>query len=304
MMREQTFSSWLQQRIESCRMAMVTLYEKRDHLRYVEAPPLRKKYMDRIGAREEAVLQAELEVSLLRKKVEWIQISINRREPVDLDQIDARLEVERQLEISQLEGTDRTLNEIPTLTEAQEHTLQRQYREIIQSFHPAMNLQATDTQRELYAKALEAYKRQDVDAIKLIHEALFKPVEEDGIELPVRILAAPSVRESLEATEKRALPIATDYALAETLYDCFIPTENDTFTLNAIHRYEEQRRELEEEIAEIRAGFPFNAVATMEDPAKTEEYLAELRIRARRCEAEKAELEGKIADMTGGHTHA
>ncbi len=245
MMREQTFSSWLQQRIESCRMAMVTLYEKRDHLRYVEAPPLRKKYMDRIGAREEAVLQAELEVSLLRKKVEWIQISINRREPVDLDQIDARLEVERQLEISQLEDADRTLNEIPTLTEAQEHTLQRQYREIIQSFHPAMNLQATDTQRELYAKALEAYKRQDVDAIKLIHEALFKPVEEDGIELPVRILAAPSVRESLEATEKRALPIATDYALAETLYDCFIPTENDTFTLNAIHRYEEQRRELE-----------------------------------------------------------
>ena len=95
-MRKQTFYDWLAREVTSSRMALVRLYENRDRLLYVEAPQLRKKYMDVIGVYEEPVLQAELEVSLLRRKVELIQIAINRREPVDLIAIDTQLEKEKQ----------------------------------------------------------------------------------------------------------------------------------------------------------------------------------------------------------------
>ena len=98
-MRRQTFYNWLQREVSSSRMALVTLYENRDRLLYVEAPPLRKRYMDIFGAVEEPVLEAELEVSLLRRKVEMIQTALNRREPVDLAAIDARLQDERERQV-------------------------------------------------------------------------------------------------------------------------------------------------------------------------------------------------------------
>ena len=92
--------------------------------------------------------------------------------------------------------------------------------------------------------------------------------------------------------------LSTDYYLAKKLYDSFAPLEEDQVMLDMIDRYEATRKEVEEEIAEIRSGFPFNALSTINDRKKTEEYLAELRLRAARCEREKAELEAQIASMT------
>ena len=72
--------------------------------------------------------------------------------------------------------------------------------------------------------------------------------------------------------------------------------------LDALRSYNDQRQAVEDEIQQIRNGFPFNAVATMDDPAKTNAYLAELQVRASRCEEEKSELEKKIAALTEGRS--
>ena len=300
-MRNQTFYDWLTREVATSRMALIGLYEIRDRILYVEAPPLRKKYMDLIGNTEEAVLQAELEVSLLRRKVEMIQVAINRREPVDLAAIDAKLEEERQQQVSALENADLTLNELPQLTEQEEHTIQRQYREITSAFHPSMNPNLTEAQKELYQKAMEAYKLQDVEAMKIIYDALFSPM--DMGEFSITTSRGPSTPEKRrEDYRVIATEFSTDYLLAKKLYDCFVPLEEDLVVMDTLQGYDAQRKQVEEEIAQIRAGFPFNAVATMNDPAKTEEYLAELRIRARNCETEKAALEKQIATMTEGRT--
>lgn len=300
-MRNQTFYDWLTREVATSRMALIGLYENRDRILYVEAPPLRKKYMDLIGNTEEAVLQAELEVSLLRRKVEMIQVAINRREPVDLAAIDAKLEEERQQQVSALENADLTLNELPQLTEQEEHTIQRQYREITSVFHPSMNPNLTEAQKELYQKALEAYKLQDVEAMKIIYDALFAPEDKGEFKISTSYGMA-SAEERREDYRIIATEFSTDYLLAKKLYDCFVPLEEDLVVMDTLQGYDAQRKQVEEEIAQIRAGFPFNAVATMNDPAKTEEYLAELRIRARNCETEKAALEKQIATMTEGRT--
>ena len=296
-MRTQTFYDWLTREIATSRMALIGLYEARDRLLYAEAPPLRKRYMELIGVTEESVLQAELEISLLRRKVELIQIAINRREPVDMADIDAQLETEKKQRISELESNDLTLNELPQLTEQQMHTLQRQYREITATFHPATNPDITETQRELYQKAVEAYKMQDVDAMKLIYDMLFSP--EDKSEFTLL-----GERRNATAAERRAgyrdiaIGLTTDYHLAKKLYACFAPLEEDSVVLDKLHTYDEQRKAVEAEIAKIRESFPFNAVETMNSKEKTEEYLAELRLRASRYERERAELEEKIAALT------
>lgn len=301
-MRKQTFYDWLTREIASSRMALVKLYETRDRLLYVEAPPLRQQYMALFGEVEEPVLQAELEVSLLRHKLELIRIAINRREKIDLEQIEADLQQERESRVTEVENEDLTLHELPELSEQESHTMQRQYREITNMFHPAMNPDITDTQKELFEKAVEAYKMQDTEQMKLIHDMLLAPSD-------ISVQIAPASQRSETEEERRefysdlASVLTTDYSLAKKLYDCFAPLEEDRVVRSAYLEYEEQRKAVEQEIEQIRAGFPFNAVSTMNDRSKTEDYLAELRIRMRRSKEERAELEKKIAELTEAQAH-
>ena len=302
-MRTQTFYDWLQREVASSRMALVGLYESRDKLLYVEAPKLRKRYMDIFGAIEGPVLEAELTLSMLRRKLEWMQIAVNRREPIDVEKIEEALAEEKRQKIAEVEEADLTLNELPQLSEAQQRTLQQQYREITSDFHPAMNRDLTDTQRELYEKAVEAYKMQDVEVMEIIHDALYSPI---GIHfnLSFKSGSEKSPEEARADYRELAEELSTDYRLARELYDCFVPLEEDSVVREALDGYRAQRRELEAEIEKIREGFPFNAISTLDSPAKTEEYLAELRLRARQYEEERVELEKQIAKMIGEQTHA
>lgn len=298
-MRRQTFYDWLLREVATSRMALIGLYEKKDKLLYVEAPPLRQRYMELIGIHEERVLAAELEVSMLRRKIEMIQSALNRREPVDIKAIDAAIETERAQVISEIEAEDRTLHELPQLSEQEERTLQRQYREITAAFHPAMNPDISETQKELYEKAQNAYRLQDVEAMKLIYDMLFAPEASSATVVSADGTPYDSGKSRKEYREI-ASALSTDYKLAKQLYPFFMPLEEDAVVRSSLETYEAQRRAVEEEIAGIRAGFPFNAAATLNDKRKTDEYLAELRARAKRCELEKKELQNQITTLTEG----
>lgn len=301
-MRAQSFYDWLLREVATSRMALVGLYEQKDKLLYVEAPPIRKRYMEAIGNFEESVLEAELEVSLLRRKIELIQISINRHEPIDLQAIEAILIEERNQKVSELEAKDATLNDLPQLDESEKRTLQRLYREITDSFHPAINPDITDTQKELYEKAQEAYRTQDVEAMKLIYDMLFSPI--DKSELGFEIHGANDSAEKRRNDYREfATALSTDYKLAKKLYSFFMPTEEDAVVRDSLEMYNAQRQIIEEEIANIRKGFPFNAVETLNDKNKTEEYLAELRLRAKQSETEKSQLEQRINELIEGVTN-
>lgn len=298
-MRRQTFYDWLLREVATSRMALIGLYEKKDKLLYVEAPPLRQRYMELIGIHEERVLAAELEVSMLRRKIEMIQSALNRREPVDIKAIDAAIETERAQVISEIEAEDRTLHELPQLSEQEERTLQRQYREITAAFHPAMNPDISETQKELYEKAQNAYRLQDVEAMKLIYDMLFAPEASSATVVSADGTPYDSGKSRKEYREI-ASALSTDYKLAKQLYPFFMPLEEDAVVRSSLETYESQRRAVEEEIAGIRAGFPFNAAATLNDKRKTDEYLTELRARAKRCELEKKELQNQITTLTEG----
>lgn len=295
MIRSQTFYDWLTRELASSQVTLIGLYEIRDRLLYVEAPALRRKYMETIGIYEEPVLRAEQETSLLVRKTELIQIALNRREPVDFEAIDQLLEQERQAQILELENADTTLSELPELSEEQAREMQSNYRQITGSFHPALNPSVTETEKELYQKAAEAYKMQDADAVRLIHDLLFPPETP-----PVVVIDKARRTEEEKRSDYSAIAsaFATDYHLAAKLYASFAPLEEDLIIRDKLNEYKCCRSELEEEIKKIRSGFPFNAAQTLNDRMKTEEYLAELRVRALRCEREKEALESRIQSMT------
>jgi len=290
----QTFYGWMLREIESGKMALLGLYEKRDHLLYVEAPPLRKKYMALIGSAEEEVLQAELEAAMMRRKLELVQTAINRRETIDIEAVNKQLESEKQERLAELEKADLTLNELPQLSEQEERNMQRQYREITRLFHPALNTNLTDTEKELYEKAVEAYKMQDADAMSMIYEMLLHLADLGAFELDFSRSSKTSPQEIREQYSNIALELSTDYRLAKKLYSCFIPLEEDQVVLDVLKKYDEERKNAEKEIEQIRKGFPFNAVSTINDPRKTQEYLAELRIRRKYALEEKETLEQKV----------
>ncbi len=293
-MGTQTFNDWLTGKLYSSRMVLLTLYEARDRILYVEAPPLRKKYMELIGNTEQPVLEAELEVSLLRRRIQLMQSALNRQEPLDSPAIEKELEEEKQKALQDLEGSDRTLHELPQLTQEQRQTMQSQYRQIIRDFHPVMNPNISSLQRELYEKAAQAYKNQDPDSMALIYQMLFEQEEPLTVEIGPREYSPEERRSDYRQIGEI---LSTDYTLAEKLYGCFSPLEEDLVILDAIQTYESRREALEKEIREIRAGFPFNAEDTLNDPEKREEYLLELRMRALQCKREKAELEEKARQL-------
>lgn len=297
MTRTQTFYDRLSREAAAGKMALIGLYATRDRLLYVESPALKKQYMQKIGIFEEPVLEAELDTAMLKKKADMIQIALNRREPIDLEAIDEQLKKERREQVNKVESADSTLRGLPELSGERMHAFQSEYNRILKSFHPAVNSSLTETQKDLFERAADAYRMQDADAMQLIYDVLFLPED-----------AAPSpgtrwVREDPDVMERRmeyraAAELSTDYRLAERLYRFFTPLEKDRVMIDALKDSREKIKEVEEEIRKIRSGFPFSAAETLNDRDKTEEYLSELRLRALQCQKEKAGLEARIKSMT------
>ena len=140
--------------------------------------------------------------------------------------------------------------------------------------------------------------------MKLVHDILYRSTV--GIELAFSASIGDGSKMSPEEIREMYLEeageLTTDYTLARTLYGCFFPSEEDGVVLNFIGDMNEKRRGLMDEINSIRAGFPFSAAETMNDPEKTQEYLLELKVRAKMCVREREKLEeriGQLAEVMG-----
>lgn len=302
----QNYSVWLANELAASRFALLAVLEERDRLLYVEAPALRNDYMSKIGTFEETILEAELDVTQLERKRELIQAAINRREAIDLVAIGEKLEQERAEKIAEVEAADKTANEMPVLTAEEQSKMQEMYRQIIRDFHPQLNIDVSETQKDLYEKALDAYKRQNFDAVSLIHDMFYDALKTEGaVEYVVQETTIAKTKDQIAEEQKRGVEdisaaLATDYSLASKLFACFSALESDVVLQSATARYTEERQKVLAEIDQIREGFPFNAKAVLQDPAKVNEYLESLQSRYRRCEEAQEEIERKIGKLLGG----
>lgn len=295
-MSKHTFTLWLHSEVASTRCALLTLYEQRDKLRYIEGPRLEKEYMDKVGTYEETVIKEEIECELLQKKQQMIQTAINRREPIDEAAIDAELENQRQQMIQEAAGPAAP-QEYAELSGEQSDELQELYRDIVKNFHPQMHSELTEAHRQLFQKAQEAYRRRDLAALKLIHEMLYS-TQEDGLALE-SLLESLTGSKAEEATEEIApnRDYATDYSLAAMIYCGFKPTNEEAAIQEEWTRYRQMTDSVMKEMDDMRLQFPYTASDMLSDPAKIEAYKEELAHRLRTATTERERRTKEIRAM-------
>ena len=295
-MSKHTFTLWLHSEVTSTRCALLTLYEQRDKLRYIEGPRLEKEYMDKVGTYEETVIKEEIECELLQKKQQMIQTAINRREPIDEAAIDAELENQRQQMIQEA-AEPAAPQEYAELSGEQGDELQELYRDIVKNFHPQMHSELTEAHRQLFQKAQEAYRRRDLAALKLIHEMLYS-TQEDGLALE-SLLESLTGSKAEEATEEIApnRDYATDYSLAAMIYCGFKPTNEEAAIQEEWTRYRQMTDSVMKEMDDMRLQFPYTASDMLSDPAKIEAYKEELAHRLRTATTERERRTKEIRAM-------
>lgn len=300
-MNTRTFTYWLHRELMTAQCSLLTLYEQRDRLLYIVGPILEKEYMEKVGDFEETIIKEEIECDLLQKKKQMIQAAINRREPINESVIDTEIDALRQKMFA--EAADyHAPQEFADLTPEQSDELQEMYHEIVRNFHPQMHHDLTEAQKQLYDKAQDAYRRRDVDALKLIHEMLF--YNDEGaffFDLLLELLKAKQasgndyVKEDAEIIVE--IDYSTDYSLASVIYSSFKPTSEEAAMKEDLDQCSQTIETIMQEMNEIKSRFPYNAADMLSKPSETEAYRKELEHRYSAALLEKERLLNEICTM-------
>lgn len=294
-MSRHTFIMWLHREATAARCALLTLYEQRDKLQYIDGPRLEKEYMDKVGSYEETVIREEMECELLQKKQQMIQAAINRREPIDEAAIDAEIEICRQQMQKEAAGSDAP-GEYAELTSEQSDELQKIYGDVVKNFHPQMHPELTEIHRQLFRKAQEAYRRRDLPALKLIYEMLCG-TEEDGLDMEILFDLLASSQSDHEEEDGRTEDHTTDYTLAALVYSSFKPTAEEAAIQREWTQYRQMTDDVMKEMDDIRQQFPYTASDMLSNPDKMEAYKEELAHRLHAAATERERRTKEICEM-------
>lgn len=295
-MRDHSFTMWMQGEVAVASCTLLELYEQLEKMKYIDGPKLEQEYMNRIGYYEETIIKAEMECELLQKKQKMIQVAINRREPIDEAAIDAELENVRRQMLEDA-GGDTVPHAYPELSFESRELLQSIYKEIVQQFHPETHPELTEVHRELFVKAREAYRHQDLEALKLVHQMLCSTTESDvNFGVMLEFFFGVELGEVEDEDVQR-----TDYTLASAIYSTFQPTDEEAVLMEQRTRYQSLTKDLMQEAENLRREFPFNAEETLRDPVKFEAYKEKLAHRLQEandaCERRKKAIRAMIESV-------
>ena len=167
------------------RTELSMLVLQRDELKYVICKNIETKYMLELGSLEYCLYQSECIIMRLKRKVELIQMRINRQEKIDVSAIDKLLDEQFREYQQKLEEKIKKMNEAierdngEVLTEQQAKELKKLYRAIVKALHPDLNPNVTKQQIKLFQNAVTAYKNGDLQTLRIINEMISNNNSED-----------------------------------------------------------------------------------------------------------------------------
>ena len=167
------------------RTELSMLVLQRDELKYVICKNIETKYMLELGSLEYCLYQSECIIMRLKRKVELIQMRINRQEKIDVSAIDKLLDEQFREYQQKLEEKIKKMNEAierdngEILTEQQVKELKKLYRAIVKALHPDLNPNVTKQQIKLFQNAVTAYKNGDLQTLRIINEMISNNHSED-----------------------------------------------------------------------------------------------------------------------------
>lgn len=168
----------LKDEINKLKNELSDLILEHDELKYTVCKNIETKYLLEAGDLEYKLYEAYCEFLRLRRKKELIQAKKNRQEKVNLLELDSLLDQEfieykKKLEEklkSMKSAIDRSTMEV--LSEEKSKELTKTYRKIIKKLHPDLNPNLSEYHKDLFLKAVEAYKNGNYYVIMAISQMI------------------------------------------------------------------------------------------------------------------------------------
>jgi len=215
------------QKLLSLKDKLTELISKRDHLLVTKKGNLEALYTLKIGRYEYKLMETECEVARLKRKIELIQVKVNRGKDIDLEEVEKVLDKEyREWEqkikdmVERVKKADSRLKSL--LSSEDSRLLQKLYRKLVKLLHPDINQDAGKEENILWQRLQDAYRNGDLEEIKLID--LLVGQKDKVVELD---------------TEEKLDKVITDYG--------------------------EKIRKLSDEIVNILSSFPFDIEEKLKD---------------------------------------
>ena len=191
----------LQEELERLRKESSSLYLKAEYLQFKERPALSALYERHIGTLLLEEFQLKVRIRLAILEAQLVQAYINRGERPDEEEID------------QKESEIKAANDYlaaPVYSKEETEELRGLYRMIAKALHPDLHPDLTERERDLFLRAVSAYRMGDIHVLRQIALAITDETIEDIPEedLPTLIEKA---KESISALKERIRLIESQF---------------------------------------------------------------------------------------------
>lgn len=178
--------------IQALREALTSLLIERDRLVLVECKELEAAYLSEFGALNAEIYEADGELRYLRRKLEMLQAEANRSKQADPEAVEATLKIEYEAFKKAFEDF------VHKVYEAERHSAKRRaeaeqqpqsaketkekkdrarklkklYRDVVKAMHPDLHPNQDEQTKDLFKRAILAYKDGDLKTLSEISGAL------------------------------------------------------------------------------------------------------------------------------------
>ncbi len=176
--------SSIKHQIKRLKLELSMLIEEKDELVFVICKNIETQYMLKLGHLEHKAYRLQCKYLKLKRKIELIQARKNRQEKIDIENIEEILRKEFEEYQKEIDEKLKKVNEAlersnaKVLSKEDERELKSTYRQIVKVLHPDINPDATETQIDLFRKAVFSYENGDLQTLRIIH-SLTQDISDD-----------------------------------------------------------------------------------------------------------------------------
>lgn len=240
----------LSKKSERLRTELSMLLLERDELQFVICKNIETVYMLKLGGYEYKAFETQCAFLQIKRKHELIQGKINRQEKVNINSIDKILDKEFSDYKEKLNEQIDKMNEAienskaTLLSKEDSNELKKLYRKIVKDLHPDLNPNITESQKQLFENAVNAYKNGDLTTLRIIGQM----VCDFSIQMP-SVDTVSLLEDNIKNLENMINSINKSISKIKNNYP---------YTMKAIieddAKIEEQKAELEEIILQYKDG--------------------------------------------------